>query len=218
MLFDIAAFIALFLGAYLIGAIPFGVVIGKLFYNVDVRQHGSGNVGTTNVFRVLGTKAGTVVFACDLLKGFVPALMAAHFFNPWFAIFIAAAPVVGHMYSIYLKGSGGKGIATGAGAVLALVPLVFCIIIAVWVVLVLTTRYVSVASLAASSLVPVLVIWFSHPLPYEIAAVLVAAIIWWAHRGNLKRLLNGSENRVTMPWRRGGKTKPTACASGDGGS
>ena len=218
IVFDIFAFIALFVAAYLIGAIPFGVVIGKVFYNVDVREHGSGNIGTTNVFRVLGKRAGIVVFACDMLKAFVPAFIAAHFFNPWFAVFIAAAPVVGHMYSIYLKGSGGKGIAAGSGAVLALVPVVFCIIIAVWVVLVLATRYVSVASLAASSLVPVLVIWFGHPLPYEIAAVLVALIIWWAHRGNLKRLLSGSERRVTLPWTRGNKPRPTACASGDGGS
>jgi acyl phosphate:glycerol-3-phosphate acyltransferase len=211
---DILAFGPLLVGAYLVGAIPFGVVIGRVFYNVDVRDYGSGNVGTTNVFRVLGKRAGTTVLVCDMLKGYVPAAIAAHYFNPWIAIFIAAAPVVGHMYSIYLKGSGGKGIATGAAVVLALVPLAFCIIIVVWIVVVLTTRYVSVASLVASSLVPVLVIWFDHPLPYDIAAVLVAVIIWWAHRGNLKRLFSGTEHRVTLPWRR---NKPTACASGGRG-
>ena len=95
---------------------------GKLFYGVDVRKHGSGNVGTTNVFRVLGKRAGVAVLICDMLKGFVPAFIAAQLFHPWFVIFIAAAPVVGHMYSIFLKGSGGKGVATGAAVVLALVP------------------------------------------------------------------------------------------------
>ncbi len=118
-------FIILFVLAYLAGAIPFGVVVGKLFYGVDVREHGSGNVGTTNVFRVLGKKAGAVVMVCDILKGYIPAAIAAALFSPWATIFIAAAPVVGHMYSIFLKGKGGKGIATGAGVVLALVPLAF---------------------------------------------------------------------------------------------
>lgn len=197
---QIFGFLILFVLAYLVGAIPFGLVVGKLFYGVDVRQHGSGNVGTTNVFRVLGKKAGTAVLVCDMLKGYVPAAMAAALFQPWFAIFIAAAPVVGHIYSIFLKGRGGKGIATGAAVVLALVPAVFLIILAVWIILLLTTRYVSVASLAASFLVPVLTIAFREPLPYEIAGVLVAIIVWWAHRGNIQRLMAGEENRVKLPW------------------
>ena len=93
------------------------------------------------------------------------------------------------MYSIFLKGKGGKGIATGAGVVLALVPLAFVIIFATWLVLILLTRYVSVASLTAAALVPVLTIVFREPLPYEIAGVLVAILVWWAHRGNIQRLL-----------------------------
>ena len=196
----VIAFIVLFVLAYLIGSIPFGLVVGKLFYGIDVRQHGSGNVGTTNVFRVLGKKAGVAVLICDMLKGYVPAVIAAWLFDPWFAVFIAAAPVVGHMYSIFLKGSGGKGVATGAAVVLALVPQAFLICLAVWVLLLLTTRYVSIASLAASFLVPVLVIAFDDPLPYQIAAVLVAIIVWWAHRGNIGRLVHGKEHRVTLPW------------------
>lgn len=198
---------------YLVGSIPFGLVVGKVFYGIDVREHGSGNVGTTNVFRVLGKRAGIAVLVCDMLKGYVPAAIAAALFDPWFAIFIAAAPVVGHMYSVFLKGKGGKGIATGAAVVLALVPIVFAIIILAWIVLVLVTRYISVASLAASSLVPVLAIWFREPLPYEIAGVLVAIIIWWAHRGNIHRLLAGKEPRVRLPWN-GGR----ATTHGEGGS
>ena len=210
----VVAFVALFVIAYLVGSIPFGVVIGKLFYGVDVRDHGSGNVGTTNVFRVLGKKAGVAVLVCDMLKGYVPAAIAAAVFNPWFAIFIAAAPVVGHIYSVFLKFKGGKGIATGAAVVLALVPLVFAIILAVWIVLVLTTRYVSVASLAAASLVPVLAIVFDEPLPYKIAGVLVAVLVWWAHRGNVHRLRAGEENRVRLPWGAGRR----ATTDGQGGA
>jgi acyl phosphate:glycerol-3-phosphate acyltransferase len=209
---DVLAFVVMFALAYLIGAIPFGVVVGKLFYGVDVRKHGSGNVGTTNVFRVLGKRAGVVVLVCDMLKGFIPAFIAAQFFNPWAAIFIAAAPVVGHMFSIFLKGRGGKGVATGAGVVLALVPLAFLIILVIWLTLVVTTRYVSLASLVASFLVPVLVIAFGHPLPYEIAAVLVSIIVWWAHRGNISRLIHGTESRVKLPWSGG----PSALAGGRG--
>lgn len=186
--------------AYLIGSVPFGLVIGKVFFGVDVRLHGSGNVGTTNVFRVLGKRAGVAVLACDMLKGYVPAALAAALFHPWWAIFIAAAPVVGHIYSIFLKGRGGKGIATGAAVVLALVPLVFLIVVTVWIVLLLTTWYVSVASLAAASLVPVLAYVFDEPTPYKIAGVLVAIVVWWAHRSNIRRLLRGEENRVKTLW------------------
>lgn len=197
---QVVGFVVLLALAYLVGSIPFGLVVGKLFFGVDVRQHGSGNVGTTNVFRVLGKKAGVAVLICDMLKGFVPAAVAAALFDPWFAIFIASAPVVGHIYSIFLKGRGGKGIATGAGVVLALVPVVFAVCLVVWILLLLTTRFVSVASLTAAVLVPVLTIALSEPLPYEIAGVLVALIVWWAHRGNIQRLLAGEENRATLPW------------------
>jgi len=201
---ELAAFVAALLLAYLMGSIPFGVVIGKLFYHVDVREHGSGNVGTTNVFRVLGKKAGAAVLVCDMLKGFIPAFIAAYFLretDPWLVIVIAAAPVVGHMYSVFLKGSGGKGVATGAGVVLALVPLAFGIIAVVWVLLILVTRYVSLASLVATLLVPVFVFALGDPLPYLIASLLVTVGIFWAHRGNIRRLLNGTENRVKLQWK-----------------
>jgi len=200
---EIAAFVAALLLAYVIGSIPFGVVVGKLFYHVDVREHGSGNVGTTNVFRVLGKKAGVAVLVCDMLKGYIPAFIAAYFLretDPWLVIFIAAAPVVGHMYSVFLKGRGGKGVATGAGVVIALIPLAGGIIAVVWISLILITRYVSLASLVATLLVPVFVFALGDPLPYLIAAVLVTVGIFWAHRGNIRRLLNGTENRVKLQW------------------
>jgi glycerol-3-phosphate acyltransferase PlsY len=210
---QVVGFVVLLLVAYLLGSIPFGVVVGKLFYGVDVREHGSGNVGTTNVFRVLGKKAGAVVMVCDILKGYIPAAVAAALFTPWAAIFIAAAPVLGHIYSIFLKGRGGKGIATGAGVVLALVPLAFAIIFTTWLVLIVVTRYVSVASLTAAVLVPVLTFLFHEPLPYKIAGVLVAILVWWAHRGNIQRLLAGEEHRVKLPWGHDGRA-PTGGREG----
>ena len=213
---EFAAFVVAFLLAYLVGAIPFGVVVGKLFYHVDVREHGSGNVGTTNVFRVLGKKAGVVVLVCDMLKGYIPAFIAAYFLretDPWLVIIIAAAPVVGHMYSVFLKGRGGKGVATGAGVVFALIPLAGGIIAVVWVVLILTTRYVSLASLVATLLVPVFVFALGDPLPYLIAAVLVTVGIFWAHRGNISRLFKGTESRATLPW-----SRDHSAVTGRGGS
>ena len=140
---EVLAFAVLFCLAYLVGSIPFGLIVSKVFYRVDVRQHGSGNVGATNVFRVLGKKAGVV---------------------------------------------------------LALAPLAFVICFSTWIALILLTRYVSVASLTVAFMVPVLVILFRDPLPYEIAGVLLALIVWWAHRGNIRRLLNGTENRANLPW------------------
>jgi len=213
---EVAAFVAALLLAYLMGSIPFGLVVGKVFYHVDVREHGSGNVGTTNVFRVLGKKAGVVVLVCDMLKGFIPAFIASSFLretNPWLVIVIAAAPVVGHMYSVFLRGSGGKGVATGAGVVLALVPLAFGVIAVVWVLLILITRYVSLASLVATLLVPVFVFALGDPLPYLIAALLVTVGIFWAHRGNIRRLLTGTENRVKLQWKHDHSAVP-----GGGGS
>jgi len=211
---EVLAFAVLFCLAYLVGSIPFGLIVSRVFYRVDVRQHGSGNVGATNVFRVLGKKAGVVVMVLDIMKGYLPAALAAALFSPWYAIFIAAAPVVGHMHSVFLKGSGGKGVATGAGVVLALAPLAFVICFATWIAVIIFTRYVSVASLTVACLVPVLVILFRDPLPYEIAGVLLALIVWWAHRGNIRRLLNGTESRVTLPW----SSRRSATPGSGGGS
>lgn len=195
-----ALFAVMVVLAYLLGAVPFGYLVGRFFYGVDIRAQGSGNVGTTNVFRVLGKKAGTAVFFLDVLKGFLPALAGALVFGPWGAVVIAAAPMVGHVYSVFLRGHGGKGVATGAGAVLALEPTVFVIIFVTWLVLVLTVRIVSPASLVAATMLPILVLVRDSPVPYQIAAALGAALVYYAHRGNIVRLLHGEERRFAPPW------------------
>ncbi len=111
----IVAGVALVMVAYVMGSVPFAIVIGKWFWHVDVRDHGSGNVGTTNVFRVLGRRAGTLVLVGDMAKGFIPVYIAAHYFPAWFALIVALAALLGHMYSVFLRGGGGKGVATGRG-------------------------------------------------------------------------------------------------------
>jgi len=207
-----ALFLLLLVLAYLLGAVPFGYLVGRLFYGIDIRTQGSGNVGTTNVFRVLGKKAGLAVFFLDVLKGFVPALAGSLIFGPWGAVFIASAPMVGHVYSVFLRGRGGKGVATGAGAVLALEPTVFAIIFVVWLALVFTIRIVSPASLVATTMLPILLVVRDSPLPYRIAALLAAAVIFYAHRGNIVRLLRGEERRFAPPWR----SRPSGGGRGGG--
>jgi glycerol-3-phosphate acyltransferase PlsY len=204
---QIILFLPMLALAYLIGSIPFGVVIGKLFFGVDIRRHGSGNVGTTNAFRVLGKKAGVAVLICDMLKGYVPALAASLLFGPWATIFIASAPVAGHMYSIFLRGSGGKGIATGSAVALALAPQIYIVVLAIWVAVLLVTRIVSLASLTAATLLAVLTIVEHEPLPYQVAVVIVLVLVVWAHRSNILRLAQRREPRVTFPW-----NKPPAVA------
>lgn len=199
-LLDVILFIVMLVAAYLIGAIPFGLVIGKLFYNVDIRERGSGNVGTTNAFRVLGKKAGIAVLACDMLKGYVPAVVASLLFGPWATIFIASAPVAGHMYSIFLRGSGGKGIATGSAVALALVPEIYLVVLLIWIGVLLAGRMVSLASLVAAAALALLVVVTGQPLPYILATLLVLVLVFVAHRGNIGRMLRHEEPRVTFPW------------------
>jgi glycerol-3-phosphate acyltransferase PlsY len=196
----VAAGVVLVLVAYVAGAIPFAIVIGKWFWHVDVRDHGSGNVGTTNVFRVLGSRAGTLVLLGDMAKGFIPVYIAAHYFPTWFALIVALAALLGHMYSVFLRGGGGKGVATGAGIVLALVPWIFIVALCVFLVLLLTTRMVSVASMAAALTFAICTIAFHKPIWYEILAVLAALVVIYAHRSNMRRIALRCENKVTFPW------------------
>jgi glycerol-3-phosphate acyltransferase PlsY len=196
--------VILIASAYILGSIPFALVIGRGFYHVDVRKHGSGNIGTTNVFRVLGKRAGIIVFIGDFVKGFLPVFLATQLVEgdntAVVAVLTAGAAIIGHTWSIFLGGKGGKGVATGGGTVMALMPLQFLLVFAVFWIVLLVGRIVSVASLAAVTLLVVVVIVTGQPLPYIIFTLVGAAVIFYAHRSNIKRLARGEENKVTFPW------------------
>jgi len=186
---------------YLVGSLSPSVFLGRLFKGVDLRKQGSGNAGTTNAFRVLGVKMGTAVLVADLLKGVIPVVIADLVLGePTVTVLVALATVAGHNYSIFLRGKGGKGVATGAGAAIAMMPLVGAVLVGLFLLLLLTTRVVSIASIACTVMLPVMAVVFDEPLAYIIVSCLMSAVVLWAHRGNLRRLWRREEPRVTFPW------------------
>ena len=191
--------------AYLFGAIPFALIIGKL-HGVDIRTVGSGNVGATNVTRAVGPVQGKICFVLDLLKGAIPVLAAQVLLPgmPGMAIAAGAVAILGHMFPVYLKFKGGKGVSTGAGAALALAPLPLLCALALWGILFLATRYVSVASILAAAALPVFAFVFrllgwgnltARSIPVLVFFCAIAAITVYRHRSNIKRLMEGTENR-----------------------
>ena len=202
---DILFYLLLIAGAYLIGAIPFGFVIGKL-HGVDIRKVGSGNIGATNVTRTVGKTAGRVCFALDFLKGALPVLAAQLIYPelPWLTLVCGAATVAGHIFPVYLKFKGGKGISTAAGVALALAPLPLLGAAVIWVAVFFIWRYVSLASILAAVSLPVfagvfmLLDWGTETarsgltLGFLVAAAVVAVL---RHKENVKRLLDGTESR-----------------------
>jgi len=198
------------LGSYLLGSIPFGYLAGRL-QGIDIRQAGSCNVGATNVVRLLGKRYGYPVFALDVLKGFaavkISMLMATGRPPEWnspeiFGILAAMSSVLGHLYPPWLKFKGGKGVATSAGALLALTPVSTLIGVAIWIIVFWLTRYVSLASITAAVVLPIVILVVSSPdqnkrKPLVYSSVCVAAVVVWRHRSNLSRLIRGTEPRFT---------------------
>jgi len=188
--------------AYLAGSIPFAYLAGKLFKGIDLREHGSGNLGATNVFRVMGWKIASVVMLLDMAKGALPVLLLPPRFAPvhaelW-AIAFGVAAIVGHVRSIFLlwKG-GGKGVATAGGVFLALAPIASLISIAVFAVIVYLSGYVSLGSLcSAVALTLAVVLMKGLSSPVAIASAVITVFVFWTHRGNIGRLRRGEENRV----------------------
>ena len=183
--------------SYLIGAIPTSFLVARAARGIDLREHGSGNLGATNAFRVLGWKAATPIFIIDILKGFLPVLVFARIDGAaaeWQLAYGAAA-IVGHMFSIYVNFRGGKGVATGAGVFLALAPLAVLGGLLIWGALVFTTGYVSLASIVAAGALPVLVLVLQGTGPIFVLALALAAFVIFAHRANIKRLMRGEEHR-----------------------
>lgn len=200
--------VLILVSAYFLGSIPAGYLAGRIS-GIDVRMHGSGNIGATNVLRVLGKPWGFAVFFLDALKGFLSVRLAlwlvgqtptALDYADFFAILAAAACVAGHSFPVWLRFKGGKGVATSAGAIFGVMPIAAISIFVVWLLVFLTTRYVSIASILAALALPAIV-WFllhrevtrSHVLLYFSAAM--TALVVWRHRSNITRLLNGTEQR-----------------------
>jgi acyl phosphate:glycerol-3-phosphate acyltransferase len=188
---------------YVVGSLSPSVFLGKLFKGVDVREHGSGNAGTTNAFRVLGVRLGVAVLVADLLKGVIPVLVARYVLDePVVTVLVAFASVLGHNYSIFLRGRGGKGVATGAGAALAMMPVPMAIVVVLFVFVLLTTRIVSIASIVCTIMFPVMAVVFRQPNAYIVGACIMAVVVLWAHRANFRRLWKRQEPRITFPWNR----------------
>jgi acyl phosphate:glycerol-3-phosphate acyltransferase len=187
--------VVLCIAAYLAGSLPFGYVAGRLG-GVDVRSVGSGNTGATNVWRALGPRYGAPVLLLDALKGAVPTLIGAHAFGPGTAVLAGGAAVVGHTLPVFLGFGGGKGVATAAGVVLALTPLVAIPIFLLFVAILWLTRYVSLASLVAAVAYPLVCLAAGEPWQVVLFGAACAAIIVVRHRANIRRLLRGTENKA----------------------
>ena len=187
--------------AYLAGSIPSAYIAGKL-RGVDLRQHGSGNLGATNVVRVLGPGIGGVVFLADVLKGFLPVYFLPIYTETlqpglW-ALVYGAAAILGHVKPIFLLGKGGgKGVATATGVFLALAPVPMLLSMALWILVFSISRYVSLASLFGATVLPIAILaWYREPRsPVFVASLIIAAFVFWTHRANIGRLRRGEEHR-----------------------
>lgn len=185
----------LLLGSYLMGSVPCGYLIGSR-YRVDLRRHGSGNIGATNAFRVLGARVGLLVLFCDVTKGFLPVLVMNHFFGPGWAVVAGLAAIAGHNWSVFLGFRGGRGVATGAGVLLALMPKVVLVALVVWFVVVMFSGYVSLGSIVAALSIPLIALLFGVPPVYYIFAIPAPLFVVYRHLPNIRRLRKGTEPRI----------------------
>lgn len=192
-------------GAYLVGGIPFGFLIGKA-RGVDVRTVGSKNIGATNVFRTVGKKWGLLAFACDVLKGLLPTLAARYFASEpsWLPLSVGVMCVVGHMLTPYMKFRGGKGVATAFGMLIGLAPALVGTAFALFAVVFAVSHYISLGSISAAIFLMVAV-WFPilgtegyKNLPQCILVTLIAAFVVFKHRANIARLVSGTESKIYL--------------------
>ncbi len=185
--------------SYLLGSIPSGLWIGLIFYKKDIRNFGSGNIGATNAYRVLGKVPGISALIFDLLKGFVPTLIAKIYFPqfPYLALLTGISAICGHLFSIFLKFKGGKGVATGTGVYLALAPVPTLLTAVIFVIAVGLTRMVSVGSITSAIGLAILTLIF-YPQDYVFVGctTLIALTVVYKHRSNIKRIIRGEENKI----------------------
>lgn len=185
----------LFIVAYLLGSIPFALIVGKVGYGVDIRQHGSGNLGATNTFRTLGKKAGFTVTAADILKGTLAASLPVLFGLTVHPLLFGIVAVIGHMYPVFANFRGGKAVATSAGVLLFYQPIIFIILVSVFLLLLFTTKYVSLSSMIAA-IVGVISGIIINDKPFLFTISLLALFVFYRHRANIARILNKTEPKV----------------------
>lgn len=182
---------------YLLGCIPSGLIVGKFFCNVDIRNYGSKNIGTTNMFRILGPKPAIVVLLADMAKGMLAVFFAQYLVGDTSSLLLGGImSIVGHNYPVFLGFKGGRGVATGLGVICVLMPKVTLIVFSVWAVIVFITRYVSLGSVVAATLVPILAWYFEYPWLFCLFSLLAAAFIVIRHKENIERLLKGTESKI----------------------
>lgn len=205
-------------GAYLLGGIPWSLIIGRKFYRVDLRKEGSGNLGATNVFRVLGARAAVGTALLDIGKGsaavglarlLVPASAYGATTADWVAVGAMMAAVVGHSYSPYIRLRGGKGVATSGGALLVMTPMVVLIELVLFAGVIAATRIVSLASVIIAIAYPLLVVWrYPGNAPFIVTSLAICGLVVWRHRSNIRRIVRGEESRISMSRRGAGSSRP----------
>lgn len=203
-----ALFISLLglVSAYLIGSIPTAYIFGRLLKGIDIRQFGSGNIGATNTFRIIGRVPGLIVLAIDILKGFICVSYIADLFlyiSPaarpeLYKVVVGMAVIAGHNWTLFLKFKGGKGVATSAGVVIALIPKIFWLGFSVWMIIIALTGYVSLASIITSISIPIFTLIFGESTEIVVFMSLLCLAIVYKHRSNIQRLKSGQEKRISL--------------------
>jgi len=196
--------------SYLIGSIPTAYIFGRLLKGIDIRRYGSGNVGATNVFRVIGRMPGLIALLIDIAKGYICASYVANFFmyiSPVsrpevYQVLAGMAAIVGHNWTVFLRFKGGKGVAVSAGVLMVLIPGIFWLGLLVWGIVFVLTGYVSVASISTSVAVPILALIFGKPTEIVISLSILCLLITYKHRSNMRRLKDGQEKRISLFKRR----------------
>ncbi|HJN02867.1 MAG: glycerol-3-phosphate 1-O-acyltransferase PlsY [Nitrospinota bacterium] len=182
--------------AYLLGSIPFSLIIARLFKGIDIRNHGSGNIGATNVLRTVGKKEAALALIADVLKGVLPVLFTVFVLEEVWIAATAVFVVLGHVFPIFAGLKGGKGVATSLGALIVIIPAGVIVSLIVWFLVLIVFRYASLASISAAIALPAICWGLTTPLAFTAAASINAVIIILKHTGNIKRLITGTENKV----------------------
>ena len=190
------AFFCLIVLTYFIGAIPSGVWIGKAFKGIDVRDYGSKNSGATNSYRILGAKLGVIVLVMDILKGLVPLYIASKFdlkYND--LVILGLVAILAHTFSCFISFKGGKGVATSLGVFLFLIPVITLILLAIFMVIVYFTRYISLGSITAAFLLPIFTFFSDKGSYLFVLSLIIGIFVIYRHKANISRLLSGTESK-----------------------